>query len=168
MSKTFTPAIGTASQYTIEFNNAFYHPYDGYLDSSAGIESSGVISSTPFTFTGDANTYYLEDDGKGNLKAFYISSSNKVYKAAAIGTVDYGLGKIVITKENFGSVLVYDGLTQTAIRIIAKPSSNDIVPVRNQVLEIDNINISVTGKADIIAAGSSDGGTQYSTTSSYN
>ena len=82
--------------------------------------------------------------------------------------VDYGLGKIVITKENFGSVLAYDGLTQTSIRIIAKPSSNDIVPVRNQVLEKDNINILVTGKADIIAAGSSDGGTQYSTTTSYN
>jgi len=168
MSKVFKPAIGSASQYTIEFNNAFYHPYEGYLDASSGIESSGVVSSTPFTFTGDTNNYYLEDDGKGNLNAFYISSSNKVYKASPIGTVDYGLGKIVITKENFGSVITYDGLTQTEIRITTKPSSNDIVPVRNQVLEIDNINIYVSGKTDIIAAGSSDGGTQYSTTTSYN
>ena len=48
------------------------------------------------------------------------------------------------------------------------PSSNDVVPVRNQVLEIDTLNLSVTGAADSIAAGTSDGGTQYATSSSYN
>ena len=47
------------------------------------------------------------------------------------------------------------------------PNSNDIVPVRNQVLEIDTTNMTVTGTADSIASGSSDGGTQYSTSSSY-
>jgi hypothetical protein len=35
-------------------------------------------------------------------------------------------------------------------------------------LEIDIYNMSVTGEADTVAAGASDGGTQYSTTSSYN
>ena len=36
-----------------------------------------------------------------------------------------------------------------------------------QVLEIDTTNMTVTGVADSIASGSSDGGTQYSTSSSY-
>ena len=35
-------------------------------------------------------------------------------------------------------------------------------------MEIDTYNLSVTGAADTVAAGSSDGGTQYATTSSYN
>ena len=73
-----------------------------------------------------------------------------------------------MSSENIASVENYDGATQTQIRITVQPSSNDVVPVRNQVLEIDTLNLSVTGTADSIAAGTSDGGTQYSTSSSYN
>ena len=80
----------------------------------------------------------------------------------------YSTGEIILTKEDIASVENYDGATQTYIRIMVQPSSNDIVPVRNQVLEIDTYNLVVTGEADTVAAGSSDGGTQYSTTSSYN
>jgi hypothetical protein len=41
------------------------------------------------------------------------------------------------------------------------------VPVRNQILEIDSTNMTVTGAEDSIAAGSSNAGTQYTTTTSY-
>ena len=54
------------------------------------------------------------------------------------------------------------------ITVTVIPSSNDIVPVRNQVLEIDSTNLTVTGTADTIAQGSSNAGTSYTTTSSYN
>ena len=45
--------------------------------------------------------------------------------------------------------------------------SNDIVPVRNQTLEIDTSNSSFTGDVDEIESGSSQAGTGYTTTSSY-
>ena len=43
----------------------------------------------------------------------------------------------------------------------------DKVVSRNQILEIDTVNLTVTGVADTIAAGSSDAGVNYTTTSSY-
>ena len=42
-----------------------------------------------------------------------------------------------------------------------------MVPVRNQILEIDATNLSVTGTEDTIAAGASDAGVNYTTTASY-
>ena len=168
ISKTFLPTIGTATKYTINFENAIYNPHSGHAASTSGTQAGGVISSSGFKYTGDAQVYYYEDDGAGLVKSYYISGSSKVYKAAAVGTMTYSTGEIILTKEDIASVENYDGATQTYIRITVQPSSNDIVPVRNQVLEIDTYNLVVTGEADTVAAGSSDGGTQYSTTSSYN
>ena len=73
-----------------------------------------------------------------------------------------------MTKEDIASVENYDGTTQTYIRITVQPDSNDIVPVRNQILEIDTTNLSVSGVVDTIASGASDAGVNYSTVSSYN
>ena len=168
ISKTFLPTIGTATKYTINFENPIYNPHSGHAASTSGTQAGGVISSSGFKYTGDPQVYYYEDDGAGLVKSYYISGSSKVYKAAAVGTMTYSTGEIILTKEDIASVENYDGATQTYIRITVQPSSNDIVPVRNQVLEIDTYNLVVTGEADTVAAGSSDGGTQYSTTSSYN
>ena len=137
------------------------------MSTTSGIAPGGVVESTGFTFTGDANIYYLEDDGKGVLKAFYISSSNKVYKSDTVGTVDYNKGEVILTSISISGIESYDGLTQTQLRITARPKSNDIVPVRNQILEIDLINMTVAGESDVVASGSSDGGTSYATSSSY-
>ena len=41
-----------------------------------------------------------------------------------------------------------DGQTSTTIRVTAIPSSNDIVPVRNQLLEIDLVNTTISGQVD--------------------
>jgi len=46
-------------------------------------------------------------------------------------------------------------------------SSNDVIPVRDQILQIDVANSSVTVETDSFASGTSDGGTTYTTTSSY-
>ena len=168
MSKTFLPTLGKATKYTINYENAIYNPHAGHMAMTTGTSAGGVVTSSGFKYTGDTNVYYYEDDGEGNIKAYYISGTNKVYKSAAVGTIDYINGKIVLSSENYASVENYDGITQNQIRITVVPSSNDIVPVRNQILEIDTYNLSVSGTADSIAAGSSDGGTQYSTSSSYN
>jgi len=168
MSKTFLPTLGKATKYTINYENAIYNPHSGHMAMTTGTSAGGVVTSSGFKYTGDTNVYYYEDDGEGNIKAYYISGTNKVYKSAAVGTIDYINGKIVLSSENYASVENYDGITQNQIRITVVPSSNDIVPVRNQILEIDTYNLSVSGTADSIAAGSSDGGTQYSTSSSYN
>ena len=174
MSKTFLPTLAAATKYTILFENALYNPHSGHAASTTGTTAGGILSSTGFKYTGDTNVYYYEDDGAGNINAYYISGTSKVYKSGAVGVITYKTtgtvtgGTLVLTKENIASVENYDGATQTQIRLTVQPDSNDIVPVRNQVLEIDTYNLSVTGEADTVASGASDGGTQYSTTSSYN
>ena len=175
MSKTFKPTTGTATAYTISFENNLYHPHSGHAASTAGITAGGILSSSGFKYTGDAtNVWYYEDDGAGLIKAYYVSGSVKVYKAAAVGTITYTTsgvligGTVTLTKEDIASVENYDGVAQTYIRITVQPDSNDIVPVRNQILEIDTTNLSVTGTVDTIASGASDAGVNYSTVSSYN
>jgi len=174
MSKTFKPTTGTATKYTINFENNLYHPHSGHAATTAGTDAGGILSSSGFKYTGDSNVYYYEDDGTGLVKAYYVSGSVKVYKAAAVGIVTYttsGIligGTITLTKEDIASVEDYDGTTQTYIRITVIPDSNDIVPVRNQILEIDTTNLTVTGEVDTIASGASDAGVNYSTVSSYN
>ena len=168
MSKTFKPTEGTATKYTISFENDIYNPHSGHAASTTGTAAGGILSSTGFTITGDANTYYMEDDGEGLVMAYYISGSSKVYlTAGSVGTIDYTTGDIVLTKISIETVGDVDGATSKSIRLIVVPASNDVVPVRNQILQIDTTNLSVTGVADTIASGAGDAGVNYTTTASY-
>jgi len=168
ISKTFKPTLASALKYTISFSNNLYHPYSGYAASTTGTTAGGILSSTGFTITGDINTYYLEDDGVGVVNAYYISGATKVYlTAGSVGTIDYTTGNVVLTKINIATVGQVDGIDSTTIRLTVKPASNDVVPVRNQILQIDTTNLSVIGTADTIAAGAGDAGVNYSTTATY-
>ena len=168
ISKTFKPTLASALKYTISFSNKLYHPYTGYAADTTGTTAGGILSSTGFTITGDTNTYYLEDDGAGVVNAYYISGASKVYlTSGSVGTIDYTTGDIVLTKINVGTVGQVDGVDSTSIRLTVKPASNDVVPVRNQILQIDTTNLSVVGTVDTIAAGGGDAGVNYSTTATY-
>ena len=57
--------------------------------------------------------------------------------------------------------------TDDTITFTILPNSNDIVPVRNQILEFDMLNCVISGSADTIASGSSNAGTGVTTSSSY-
>jgi len=168
ISKTFKPTLATALKYTITFSNALFHPHTGHAADTTGTAAGGILSSTGFTITGSAETYYLEDDGAGLVTAYYISGSTKVYlTTGSVGTIDYTTGDVVLTKINIATVGQVDGADSTSIRLTVQPASNDVVPVRNQILQIDSVNLSVTGVADTIAAGTSDAGVNYTTTASY-
>ena len=158
ISNAITPTLSTATKYTIKFSNAIYNPHSGHLASTGG-----VLSSTGFVISGNANTLYLDDDGAGNVRTYYLAGSVRSYVDSAAGTINYNTGEVVVTSLNITSV----SNTDDTITVTVIPSSNDIVPVRNQILEIDSTNMSVTGAEDSIAAGSSNAGTQYTTTTSY-
>ena len=127
-----------------------------------------MIASTGFYVSGDAsNIQYFDDDGSGNLRTYYISAGTRVYTDSTAGTVTYSDGKIVTDGINITSVANVDGVSSTQIRITAVPDSKDIVPVRNQILEIDFTNTSVIGEVDIVAVGDAGAGSTYTPTSSY-
>ena len=167
ISKTFKPTLSSALKYTIDFSNALYNPHSGHMGSTEGVTAGGILSSTGFSLNASTETWYLEDDGAGIVKTYYISGTSKVYQAAAVGTIDYTTGEVVLTKINITAVSDVDGATSTSVRITVQPASNDVVPVRNQILQIDSVNISVTGTADTIAAGAGDAGVNYTTSATY-
>ncbi len=59
------------------------------------------------------------------------------------------------------------GSVSSKIELTVVPKSNDVVPVRDQILEIDTANSSITVNADTFVGGSADAGVGYTTTSSY-
>ena len=164
MYKTITPTLNSALKYTVSYNNAFYNPHSGH-NSSGG----GVISSTGFKISNDdsTNEHFLDDDGEGNIRVYYLSGTTRIYTSTTFGTVNYTTGEVVLTSANITSISNVDGAASTLIRIFAIPSSNDVVPVRNQVLEIDTTNSTINGDIDTVESGSSQAGTTYTTTSSY-
>ena len=136
--------MAASTTYTIGFNNAFYNPHSGHNASSGGI-----LSSTSFKISGDTtNDYFLNDDGEGNVRLYYVAAGVNVYTNNTLGTIDYTNGKIVLNSLNITSVGNVDGATSTAVRLTVIPNSVDVVPVRNQVLEIDETNTTVTVTAD--------------------
>ena len=164
MYKYITPTLSSALKYTLSFNNAFYHPHSGH-NSSGG----GVISSTGFKINNDdsTNEHFLDDDGAGNVRVYYLSGTTRIYTSTTFGTVNYTTGEIILTSANITSISNVDGAASTQIRVFAIPNSNDVVPVRNQVLQIDTANSTVSGEVDAVESGSSQAGTTYTTTSSY-
>ena len=163
MAHDLSPTIGTATSYTIPFNNKFYNPHDGH-NSGMG----GVIASTGFKISGDTiNDMFFDDNGSGVLRLYYLEAGVRIYQDLTAGTVDYVAGKIVINSINIITISSVDGAASSIIRITATPDSNDIVPVRNQLLEIDFINTTILGEVDTVSTGDSGGGTSYNTTSNY-
>ena len=164
MYKTFTPTLNSALKYTISYNNAFYNPHADH-NKTAG----GIVSSTGFKINDDssASEHFLDDDGSGIIRAYYLVSGTRTYTDATFGTIDYTTGEIVLTAAHLTSISNVDGATSTVVRVFVIPNSNDIVPVRNQVLQIDTANSTVTGEVDAIESGSSQAGTSYTTSSSY-
>ena len=163
MYKFITPTLSEGLKYTVSFNNAFFNPHSGH-NTAAG----GIVSSTGFKIFGDdTNEHFLDDDGAGNIRVYYLSGTTRIYTSSTYGTIDYTTGEIILTSSNITSISNVDGAASTRIRVTVQPDSNDIVPVRNQVLSIDTANSTVSGSIDEIESGSSQAGTSYTTTSSY-
>lgn len=162
LRKSFTPTIGSSTLYTISYNNAFYNPHSEH-NKTAG----GIVSSTGFKIDGNDNEMWLDDDGSGNIRLYYLSGSTRVYSNSTQGTIDYSTGKIVLSSLNVASISNIRGSSSTLVEITVQPSSNDIVPVRNQVLDIDVANSTITVEEDTFVGGSATAGVGYTTTSSY-
>ena len=129
----------------------------------------GIITSSGFKIDGDTtNIWFLDDDGAGNIRRYRLVGSVRTYANTTQGTINYATGQIILNSLNIASIENIRGSASTVIELTVEPRSNDIVPVRNQILEIDTANSSITVEADTLVGGSSNAGINYTTTSSYN
>ena len=163
LAKFFTPVLGTTDQtgYNLYFNNAFYNPHSGH-----NAAMGGIIGSTGFLVGTDTEESFFDDDGEGNLRR-YQGTAVKTYVDSTAGTVDYAKGHIKINALQTASISDVDGLSSTKVRVTVLPSSKDIIPVRNQILELDMVNIKINGEIDSIAVGDSGASSTYTTSTSY-
>jgi hypothetical protein len=117
-----------AVTYTSDFNNAV---------------QPGSLTSTGFQYSTtaqDSSTFFMEDDGAGNILAYKFVSTSKIYaQTGPVGTIDYTTGHIVLNSLNVTSAV------NNQIQINVLPVINDIIPVRNQIilLTTDNVTINV-------------------------
>jgi hypothetical protein len=160
--KTFTPTISTSTRYDIYFRNAVYNPHTGHKSASGG-----VLESSGFKVPNDNNIYFLDDDGSGNVRRYYLVSGVRTYVNNTQGTINYTTGQITINSLTVASVENIRGASSTVIELTVQPNSNDIIPVRDQILSIDTANSSITVVADTFVGGSADAGVGYTTASSY-
>ena len=162
IKKLLSPTIGSSTKYDLFFRNKFYHPHDGHQSSMGGI-----LSSSGFIVDGNANEMFLDEDGSGNIRRYYMASGIKQIVNPTQGTIDYDTGQVSINSLTISSVSNIRGSASTNIEITVEPDSKDIVPVRNQVIEIDENVLSIVVSPDTFVGGSATAGVGYTPASSY-
>jgi len=150
ISKTFTPTSNTITKYELNYNNKLH---SGHHES--------IVSSTGFNVSGYTQEVFFEDDhDTDKLRLFYWqSSTSKFYINDSFGTIDYATGNLVIGAANITS--------SAAITATVKTSSNDVIGVRNSILDINITNTTITGELDTIVSGGSSAGTGYTTADAF-
>ena len=156
--KDFTPTLSSPTKYDIYFRNAIYNPHSGH---------ESVLSSSGFKVSGNNNEMFLDDDGQGNVRLYYLVSGIKTVENATQGTIDYTTGQITLNSLDVASISKIRGSASTKIEVTVSPNSNDVVPVRDQILEIDVENSIVNVSEDTFVGGSSEAGVGYTTITSY-
>ena len=111
------------------------------------LDTQLLIASTGFFIDGASTEYFFDDDGKGNLRIYSLVAVLELTLISR-GTVDYTNGIIKINSILITSVSNVDGSASTQFRLTVLPDSNDVIPVRNQLLEIDTVNTTVVGTVD--------------------
>ena len=162
MRKSFTPTINSSTKYDIYYRNGLYNPHTGH--NTAG---GGILSSTGFKVANDNNEMFLDDDGNGNVRRYYLVSGVKTYANETQGTINYATGQVTLNLINIASISNIRGAASTVVEITVQPSSNDVVPVRDQIVEIDVANSIITVEEDTFVGGSAEAGVGYTTNTSY-
>jgi nitrate reductase NapAB chaperone NapD len=151
MEKRFVPSTSQATTYRLAFSNPIDEPVSIGHTTHAG---SHHISSSAFTFSG--KTAYLDDDGEGVVRSYYIQDSTSVvYLNETLGTVDYNTG--LITLNSFFPT----SISGAEMSIYADPLNNDINAVRNQILLIAGATVTVVDDTNGVVVAQ----TQQATTS---
>ena len=155
LKRIVSVTLNASTKYTINFNNAAYHPTNNH--------SQTVVESGGFFLAGNTNVQYIDDDGAGNIRTFYLlGGTTKTVTNAQAGTINYNTGQIVLTSFNISSVQAASG----NLEVTLKPDSNDVIPVRNQVIEIDTVSSVTSAEIDTFATGEATAGVGYASNSS--
>ena len=130
-----------------------------------GTSTKPTVSSSGFKIVGDDfNIFYLNDDGAGSLRLYYVKGTGEFeYVDGLWGTVDYSMGEIVINDL----IISMTTVANNQLQIAAIPESNDIISLRETYLTVGIDNTTVSVVEDTISSGSNISGTGVVPESSY-
>lgn len=131
---------------------------------NAQLDTPSVMSSGFKIADGGDIVYYLNDDGLGLLRLFFIQDDGSFsYVGGNWGTVDYMKGEIVIN-----DIIVTSALnTSNIVQLSVVPESNDLISLRETYLTIGMDNLVVNVLEDVISSGDNPAGTGVIPESSY-
>lgn len=147
LSREISPKFNVQAQYYVDIGNPIY--YTGSKENA--FQSTGFYIST-----GGDTIYYLKDDGIGNIQLYYVSQGSSIVTNAKIGSLDYSNGVI-----NISAGLNIIALASDSFMFYIKPSSYDVVALRDQVIRINQNDLKVVATIDPVASGSARGGNAY-------
>jgi len=153
MTKKITPTLGTATKYTLKFNQALTD-----LDGSTSSLGS-FLTSTVFTFNGEdckLKDYY---DSSSDTRIVQIVNTGGIVQLASVGDVNEEEG--TVTLNSFNPTALPTG--STTIDVTVKPASNDVSPTRNELLTINTSTAIISGEVDTMATGGTTAGIDYTT-----
>jgi len=155
MRKNITVDLNTRVNYKICYGNRI----NQQTSTAPSVISSG------FKIVGDdVNTYYLNDDGAGTLRLYYVKGTGEFdYVDGLWGSVDYDMGEIVINDL----IIQSTNVVNNTLQISATPKSNDLVSLRETYITMGIDNSVITVVEDTISSGSNLSGTGVIPESSY-
>ena len=155
VQKRLTPNVGYPQKYTLEFSSPF---------SSNIATGASVIDSSEFIMNGFNHKMQdvpTDDPNIRKVQLYRISNNQKIITTVDAGTVNIKTGTVELTNFNPDGGVVG---SYAYITVTGTPSSNDLAPRRNQLLQIDLLQTVVTPQVDEIATGSVIAGIGYTTT----
>lgn len=142
-----SPAYGTAKKYVLVLINPI---------SKGWSEDAPVFRSTGIYIPNSTQVHYLDDDGQGNIRLYYLNANfEKVMVNARQGVIDYDNG--VVEVDDLHIVDIADNSFDWEI----VPESYDVVSALNQIVRIDPTLLEVTAIADNTANGDTGAGYAY-------
>jgi hypothetical protein len=137
MRKEIDVQLNSSARYVVNFSNPIndvtrgrpnFHPY--------GVQNQ--ITSSEFSY-GGFNRCFLEDNN-GFIRVYRISGNDNVGVSQNVGTINYDAGEIVLT--DFRPTALADG--GVTLKIFATPKEKDVLPLRGQVIAIQNTDIDIS------------------------
>jgi hypothetical protein len=132
LRRSFAPTLNVASSYTLKFSNEI-----------PTVNGVSQISSTLFTHYDDDDILRTDcslQDANGVLQVYRTSGASTIVVANNVGTVTYASGNVALS--SFKPIVIADGTANVEVTVSLE--SNDISPLREQILLISNTDITIS------------------------
>jgi len=145
MHQYLEPVYGIPTSYIIDFYNPIYQ-------NDFNTPENSFRCSRGFRILGDSKTYFFEDDGVQYIRLFYYDGTTKIYVKNNIGTIDYNKGRVILDNIIITSIDLVN-VDDLGLELVAVPISNDIIPMMNMIIKINDSDIMTNAVIDPISSG---------------